>query len=176
MQRRTRRPLETTPDTCNCCPAQSVRAQLGECRALAEHLRAEVEDVSALLATRPFEAEELARKLPQLQVRRVDWKGSMGQPQGGQLCRVRVACGNKASNFRYCLNTHCTLESSVHVHLFLLSQDRLAKTESCMVASREDLSLKQVHAVGLEARVLQAESALRAGSSLLQVSAIYPAP
>eukprot|EP00198_Chlamydomonas_reinhardtii_P000883 XP_001690218.1 predicted protein [Chlamydomonas reinhardtii] len=93
---------------------QSVRAQLGECRALAEHLRAEVEDVSALLATRPFEAEELARKLPQL-------------------------------------------------------QDRLAKTESCMVASREDLSLKQVHAVGLEARVLQAESALRAGSSLLQL-------
>ncbi|KAG2425385.1 hypothetical protein HXX76_013799 [Chlamydomonas incerta] len=92
---------------------QSVRAQLGECRALAEHLRAEVEDVSSLLATRPFEGEELARKLPQL-------------------------------------------------------QDRLAKTESCMVASREDLSLKQVHAVGLEARVLQAESALRAGSSLLQ--------
>ncbi|KAG2430780.1 hypothetical protein HYH02_013619 [Chlamydomonas schloesseri] len=92
---------------------QSVRAQLGECRALAEHLRAEVEDVSSLLAERPFEAEELARKLPQL-------------------------------------------------------QERLAKTESCMVASREDLSLKQVHAVGLEARVLQAESALRAGSSLLQ--------
>ncbi len=50
-------------------------------------------------------------------------------------------------------------------------QERLAKTESCLVASREDLSLKQVHAVGLEARVLQAESALRAGSSLLQVSA-----
>ncbi|GFR48253.1 hypothetical protein Agub_g10118 [Astrephomene gubernaculifera] len=92
---------------------QAVRAQLGECRALAESLRVDVEEVGALLAARPFEAEELARKLPAL-------------------------------------------------------QDRLSKTESCLVAAREELTSKQVHAVSLEARVLAAESALRGGASLLQ--------
>ncbi|KAG2493978.1 hypothetical protein HYH03_007905 [Edaphochlamys debaryana] len=92
---------------------QSVRAQLADCRSLAEALKADVDEVSQLLTVRPFEGEELARKLPQL-------------------------------------------------------QERLANTESCLVASREDLSLKQVHAVNMEARLLAAESALRGGSSLLQ--------
>ncbi|GIL55591.1 hypothetical protein Vafri_11142, partial [Volvox africanus] len=92
---------------------QSVRAQLSECRALTEALNAAVGEVGALLAVRPFESEELSRKLPVL-------------------------------------------------------QDRLAKTETCLVAVREDLTLKQVHAVSLEARVLAAESALRGGASLLQ--------
>ncbi|GLC43565.1 hypothetical protein PLESTM_001487100 [Pleodorina starrii] len=92
---------------------QSVRAQLAECRALADALNGDVAEVGTLLAVRPFEAEELARKLPVL-------------------------------------------------------QDRLAKTETCLLAAREDLTNKQVHAVSLEARVLAAESAMRGGASLLQ--------